>query len=268
MGIPAELRLHILSFLLPDVERIRDRTGCRMYPTAALQSATILIRHQLIQQAETTGTYRWSDDPRSEDQNVKLYPETQIYMPLRHDLERCWPKVLRCNRQMYKEGLPLMYEKKTFEVDITRDKFVICSRSLAVETPPRYKRDGVTQDLNSLRTWIGHISSLDVFLQFYYQQASQSVADRFDALIATAQRFHASRLRKVSITLGVDDRPVAWHHDEYWDRPVATGYSRVFGLSAEPSEERSDIESLLHVAGTFIFKLASAKIQLRGMLPF
>lgn len=191
MGFPAELRTHILSLLLPDVDKIRDRTGCCLYPTKAIESATIPIRHELMQQAGATSRYKWSDDPRSDDQNrdLKLYHETQVYMPLRHDLERCWPRVLQCSRQIYNEGLPLMYQKKTFEVDITREKLVICSRNLVVESSSRSMRADIAQDLSLLRTWIGNISSLDVFLHCTPNGLSQSIEYNFSALAAFVQRF-------------------------------------------------------------------------------
>jgi hypothetical protein len=40
------------------------------------------------------------------------------YIPLRTNLEKCWPIVLQVCRQIYHESLTLMYQGKTFELEV------------------------------------------------------------------------------------------------------------------------------------------------------
>lgn len=51
------------------------------------------------------------------------------YQPLRQDLERCFPNILRVNRQIYEESVPLMYKGKAFKLALDDKAIRVCSDS-------------------------------------------------------------------------------------------------------------------------------------------
>lgn len=87
----------------------------------------------------------------------------------------------------------------------------------------------------------------------------QPVENNLSVLTATIRRFHSKRLRKLSITIGLEDRQgIDFGINE-------SGRLKAISRKMTPETE-SKIEELLDFATDSIFRLESAKIEVRGRL--
>jgi hypothetical protein len=80
------------------------------------------------------------------------------YIPLRQNLESCWPNILRVNHQLYHEAIPLMYKGKTFKAEIDEERLQFCGHELS----PNW----TNQKSFDLNTKVGKVESIQLALHY------------------------------------------------------------------------------------------------------
>ncbi|KIW02255.1 uncharacterized protein PV09_06407 [Verruconis gallopava] len=146
LGLPVELRLQILQYLLPDEQeyRIRDlKTRCR--PNGTIQ---------LLRDARKG---RWHGVPiRKREERLEEYLRVvqAWYSALRKDLEPCHVAVMRVNHQLYSECARIVYRNKTFNGELVLNELRICSREFLL---------GSSQcDLGMIESQLRHVADLRI----------------------------------------------------------------------------------------------------------
>lgn len=206
-----ELRLQVLQYLLPDerLVRIRKETGGnREHPTSNHRShvhvgpaMTIdeylhgwespMQKFKVYQARQTSSTYH-----RFELSEEYKEDALQGYIPLRVNLESCWPSVMRVNHQVYQECLPLVYNQKTFEAHIVNTGMSICSHE--------YQNYHSDKSLPELPLHVGRIEFLNLVITHEIGMDREEVQNTtiLSACLANALAGNTT-LRQIRITLEV-----------------------------------------------------------------
>lgn len=160
LGLPLELRLQILEYLLPDLDDIPLRDpgsyqawhplGREVGPRATQANLTTFFKDQFREAQELNA--------ESPSLNGEIKDLLAGYVPLRHNLESSWPEILRVNHQLYQEGLPLMYKGKTFKAKIMDDGLHICGHN--------YHNNGCPTHMALMSDHLGKIESISVALHY------------------------------------------------------------------------------------------------------
>ncbi|QDS76261.1 hypothetical protein FKW77_001525 [Venturia effusa] len=169
LGLPAELRLQILEYILPDLDVIPIREigsyqawhplGREVGPRATQASLTSFF----------TSQFREAQELNAESSSIGWEVRDLLagYVPLRQNLESCWPNILRVNRQLYHEALPLMYKGKTFKAKIVDDCLHICGHD--------YHNDACPARMANLTTHVGKIESISLDLHFGCDESEEEI---------------------------------------------------------------------------------------------
>lgn len=214
LGLAVELRLQILQYLLPDKGRVPiriDIEGARHHPTSKnIRTYRPKFSWPNLTLDEVLDETRPNDDTRPNDfieyralvnrgYGVSAYRREVIlqgYIPLRFDLESCSPGVMRVNRQLYQESLPLVYKRNTFAAHIFDEGMSICSHS--------YSNHDDDRDLSELSLQIGRIELLDLVIT--YEMLTEE--DEFNNTVMLSASLanalaQSTSLRRLLITLEV-----------------------------------------------------------------
>ncbi|KAE9980772.1 hypothetical protein EG328_012020 [Venturia inaequalis] len=197
LGIPVELRLQVLQYLLPDerLVRIRKEIGGNR-PAMTIDEyldgwESPMQKFKVYQARQTSSTYH-----RFELSEEYKEDALQGYIPLRVNLESCWPSVMRVNHQVYQECLPLVYNQKTFEAHIVNTGMSICSHE--------YQNYHSDKSLPELPLHVGRIESLNLVITHEIGMDREEVQNTtmLSACLANALAGNTT-LRQIRITLEV-----------------------------------------------------------------
>ncbi|KAE9984492.1 hypothetical protein BLS_002194 [Venturia inaequalis] len=171
LGLPVELRLQILEYILPNLDVIPFR-DCRSYQAWHPLGREVGPRATQANLASFyTTQFREAQELNAEfsSDNWEIKDLLAGYVPLRHNLESCWPNILRANRQLYQEALPLMYKGKTFKAKIADNILRICGHE--------YHNDACPTSLASMTTQLGKIESISVDLRYACDESEKEIRD-------------------------------------------------------------------------------------------
>ncbi|TID13250.1 Mitogen-activated protein kinase [Venturia nashicola] len=214
LGLPVELRLQILQYLLPDVAIVPFRKEIfrhRVHPTSILngyrytsdsdedEDEDTSLKEFKSYQASVNQGFRWSDTLRD--------GVLRGYRPLRINLESCSPSIMRVNHQLYRESLPLVYKRKTFAAHIFKEAMILCSH------PFSYHNDD--RSLCELSLHVGRIESMELVIthEIGLHQHEIDNTIMLSASLANALSERQS-LRRLSIVLEV--YPCDSEYDTAW----------------------------------------------------
>ncbi|KAE9965312.1 hypothetical protein EG328_009815 [Venturia inaequalis] len=116
LGLPPELRLLILGYLLPDVSTIPTRCDAdeKLHPNLRGKDGTGQSAAEFDKFLEDCEDWEgWEDD---------------TYVPLRQDLERSYTDIMRISRLISNEGKALLYRGKSFDAFINEKDLTICDQ--------------------------------------------------------------------------------------------------------------------------------------------
>ncbi|QDS76042.1 hypothetical protein FKW77_005333 [Venturia effusa] len=196
LGLPLELRLQILGYLLPDVPTIPLRSDdyAKIHPTSL--SAAHINFFESIQRLHAGGPY---------PAIVQRFLMESGYKPLRQDLERSYPDILRVSRQIYSEAKDSLYRERIFEAIIDKECMALCDQ---IHYTP-LMRGNATERRKALYENPGHLSilapnieSLRLYLNFSlgkkcHRELKYSLCRLVNALAASGSLKHLSIIVRV-----------------------------------------------------------------------
>ncbi|KAE9961504.1 hypothetical protein BLS_001912 [Venturia inaequalis] len=143
LGIPVELRLQILELLLPDIHHTPD------------------CDHTVIPHTIKT------------EHNHEHCQSCTRHIPLRHDGEKCWPKILQVNRQIYHEGVSQVHKDKTVEIGINPNEVTMCSRKYRT-----HHFEGQSWAARYFNTQLAHFTDVKLTISLTLQHVVSNIPGR------------------------------------------------------------------------------------------
>lgn len=134
LGLPQELRLQILGYLLPDLAEIPTREYYQ--------------RRQIRQRATPV--------PGMIGVQVWTSISDEDYVSLRKDGDSCWPTVLCVNQQIYNEGMDILYLNKAFAIEVTALEWIFGNKTYT------YQNMNVAFTIQALDEQLKHIRAIRI----------------------------------------------------------------------------------------------------------
>ncbi|TID13676.1 Mitogen-activated protein kinase [Venturia nashicola] len=171
LGLPVELRLRILEYILPDLDiiPIRDRGSYQAWHPLGREAGVRAIQANLALFFTTQFREAQKLNAKFSSTNWKVKDLLTGYVPLRHNLESCWPNILQVNHQLYQEALPLMYKGKTFKAKIADGCLNIHGHI--------YHNNGCLTRIANMTTQLGKIESISLALHYGRDGSEEEIMD-------------------------------------------------------------------------------------------
>lgn len=143
LGIPVELRLQILELLLPDIHHT---------PNCDHKAIPHTIETEHDHEHCTSCIHK---------------------IPLRTDASKCWPNVLRVNRQIYNEAKNRMQRDKSVEIRINPNEVTMCSRKYCTQ-----HFEGQTWAARYFKTELAHFTDVKLTVSLTLQDIVSNAPGR------------------------------------------------------------------------------------------
>lgn len=196
LGIPVELRLHILGYLPPDLDPVP-------------------IRADLEQRVRPhIGTL---SQKRRRSREIFETPRPSMYKPLRHVQEQCWPQILIVNRQISDESASLLYCHRYLDLKLNMFCLSFLSAKYWCDWDPleplddEKALDDVLERVDSLHVMLDGNVSPESFGSWANLATSSCVRDlrcRIHWLVQCLQR--TKTIRRLQIDVHTQ---TLWHYD-------------------------------------------------------